>query len=558
LVKFGAANGIGELHPSDALALVATRLSTLNLQADRQSDVLAAADCARHHWSTVWAMSPADLYRIDVLSSLDSGLTDALPEALAEAAVILDNWHHFAIGMPDGGELPEAAVEVMTEFEGSLRYNSNPNDGQLIPGQCTGVIDDPDRDRTPALKELASALERLSTKRQAAHDRSMDESPGLPALLLRNTTWLPPQLACGHPDSRNLPDTQISPVYRRITVAGRSFASRPIRVAIAPLAETADCAAFVPTRSNASYTIAPQYGTDRLMVALENALDLDADLLMLPEMTVEENVLEEFGRWMRASIRERRERKQRPRLAYVFVGATRPAASGKAGTNYLRVLDPRGRLTEAHARQDKICRWNLTAAEQSRFGLDRMHGAMTDPVKEDIDQASDVIVFDIDGFGRLICLICASVNHNRPGDWLVHNARPDWIYAPVMDSSTCWRNCSTSPLEKWTILRAYRAACISRGRVIVTNSMTLQDLENQENLRTTYTDGTTKEAIYPVIEDPGICFAIDRRGDNALFSVTRAKIPVDRPIASIAITKTFDWGVDWADFDEEVRSFPPR
>lgn len=551
-------DGIGSLHPSDVLTRVAMRLSALNLNPDVELDILAAAELAREHWSMAWAMSPADLYQISVLSSLDANLTGATPEVLAEAAVILDNWHSFAIGMPDGGELPEAAIEVMTEFEEALRYNSDLDDGRLIPGQCTGVADDPDRSRAPALNELASALEKLPINRQVAHDRSGDDKPSLPALLLRNTTWLPPQLACGHPDSRNLPDTQISPAYRRITVAGRTFASGPLRVSIAPLAETTSCAAFVPTRANANYTIAPQYGTDRLMGALENALDQDADLLMLPEMTVDENILDEFDSKIRDSIRERRKRNQRPRLAYVFVGATRPAVAGKSGTNYLRILSPRGRLTESDSRQDKICRWNLTANEQARFGLDRAHGAMSDPVTEDIDQASDVIVFDIDGFGRLICLICASVNHNRPGDWLVHNTRPDWIYVPVMDSSTCWRNCRTSPLEKWTILRAYRAACISRGRVIVTNSMTLQDLENQENLRATHANGTAKKATYPVVQDPGICFAIDRRGDNALFSLTRARIPASRPSGSVTITKTIDWGVDWANFDEEIEGFRPK
>jgi hypothetical protein len=505
---------------------------------------------------TVWAMAPSQLYQTDAILALGSDLDGLAPEVLADAAVVLDNWHRFAVEAPEGGELPEAAVEVLTEFEEKWCYNTDPNDGRLIPGRCTGISDDPGRDRSPAFEELNFGLARLPNQRQSVEDGVGEESPSLATLLLYNTTWLPPEIACGHPDDRHLPDTRISPAYCRIMGGGRTFTSDVLRLAIAPLAETACCATFVPTHSGASYTIVPQYGVGRLLAALENALKNDADILMMPEMTVNESELEQFGKMMRDAIRKRRKKGDRPRLAYVFIGIISPAVSGNTGANYLQVIDTRGLLTGGVWRQDKICRWNLTESEQARFGFDRANTAMSNPIKEDIDQSKLITVFDIDGFGRLICLICASVDHNRPADWLAYNVRPDWIYVPVMDSSTCWTNCRTSPLEKWTIRRAYRAACISRGRVVVANSMSLQDFENKENQRPARANGDEKPKLFPQIEEPGICFAIDRRGQKALFSVSTARIPVERAVEKGAITEIFDWGVNWSDFDEEIRAFP--
>ncbi|MBY0393828.1 MAG: hypothetical protein K2Q27_11255 [Novosphingobium sp.] len=240
-------------------------------------------------------------------------------------------------------------------------------------------------------------------------------------------------------------------------------------------------------------------------------------------------------------------------LRYIFFGATSRLREGYSGENYFLIIDGHGSIiklpfTSEAARQDKICRWNLSIRDQRRYGFDRQPPAsvaLPPVIKEGITEAQSVYIFDISGFGRLVCLICASLEHNQPADWLVQNARPDWVYAPVMDSSTGLGETNSSPLEKWTVRRAVRAACLSRGRVIVANSMALQEYENIENENPAHPDGSSKlEPRRSRNDSPGVALMIDGRSEELLHRVSEANIPAKADDRS-PIILVEKWGEAW-------------
>jgi hypothetical protein len=545
-----------------ALAIVEHVLAA---EPGRQEELVNIADNERTRHEAVWELDTDDLYATVKLDPDDVTADD--PNAVARWIGILDAWHRFANpGTPDfaDGLSPAAALRAEGRLERDGRFNDDAEaeHGHLIPATCadsTGAAYVP---RTPLAAEYEEYLNAYAAGGRTA--QHYDHLPGKSASiganrLLKNTTWLPHSVACGHPDGTSRPLREVATGYVQV---GGLYKSNPLpldvrlRVAVAPLAETRACIEIVVTDAGSRYLVAPAFSIERVKASILQAFSSGVHVLLFPEMTIDSRWLRDLADTTRKARRDQR----RSALRYIILGVTRAPFDGIVGENFVAVIDGVGTLISSHdqssiVHQDKISRWNLGKRDQRRFGFDRDRspGApLASLVIESIKEASTVFVFDILGFGRLVCLICASLEHNQPADWLVQHAQPDWVYAPVMDSSTCWTGCKASPLEKWTVKRAVRAACLSRGKVVVSNSMALQDFENEELSYANNPDQTLKsDRSHPPNFYPGVALMIDGSGEKLQYQILRANIPneVDSnsPILVIA-----DWNNRWSPLPRSI------
>jgi hypothetical protein len=510
--------------------------------------------------AAVWEIDSDTLYEsLDLNPNDFSGAMP--PDLLAHWIGALDAWHRFA--NPESVDFAEAGIpsaaqdaEARLERHGAFNDQNDASIGLLIPRVCPDAPGAAYASRAPHSKLYLTYQE--AWQHSGGRPRAYDDLPAIGAhsranSLLQNCVWLPPFIPCGHPDGTDRPLRQVSAGYVPI---GDIYKPQPLplhddlKVTVAPLAETAHCAEVIITDDGAHYLVAPAFSIDRVKAAILQSFKEGSHILLFPEMTIDSDWLPELA----VFIKKTRRANRKSSLRYILLGTTSKPADGRVGQNFVSIIDGAGTiitslLTADAARQDKICRWNLNTGDQRRFGFDRRpHGTppLEPIVRENIIEASKVFVFDILGFGRLICLICASLDHNQPADWLVQNAQPDWIYAPVMDSSTGLGATGSSPLAKWTVRRAIRAACLSRSRVIVSNSMALQQMENVENQLAFMPDGSPKPGptYIPDIK-PGIALMIDSRGDDLRHVVTATTIPTNANDAK-PIVLTEQWGHGWS------------
>jgi hypothetical protein len=552
--------------PSTALVHILAWLEDVILEEpDLQQDLVAIAEQARTESEEAWQLDTEALYEAIDFDPERLAVDDS-PQSLARWVGIFDAWHRFANpGLATFSEAPPPAAAQRAEarLDRTGRYNEDemPRHGVLIPATCPGVTGAAGAPRTPLIDQYQAYLAvHADGRKHQLYDHLSDALTPLGAnSLLRNTTWLPQTIACGHPDGRQAPLRQIRAGYVQIGALNKS-APLPIdaglRIAVAPLAETQACIEVIVTDMGTRYLVAPVFPIERAKAAIRDAYAGGVQVLLLPEMTIDSRWLSDLAE----AARQARRSNRRSALRYIILGATSPPDDGRVGENFVAVIDGDGRLVESGnpggaVRQDKICRWNLGRGEQRRFGFDRNRGAkppLAPLVVESIDEASTVFVFDMIGFGRLVCLICASLDHNQPSDWLVQHTRPDWIYAPVMDSSTCWTGSQASPLEKWTVKRAVRAACLSRGKVVVSNSMTLQAFENAELAYADDPDKKPKAAAphRPNLR-PGIALMIDGSVETLPHQIVRAAIP-DKADDTAPILASADWNDGWSELPASI------
>jgi hypothetical protein len=549
----------------DPSTLLATSMARMELALEKDStllaDMIAIANEVRQASEAVWQVDSDTLYESLRLDPAKFSGAMAL-DLLARWIGALDAWHRFA--NPKDIDLSEAAIptaaqdaEARLEREGAFNDQRDPGIGLLIPRVCADAPGAAYTERAPLSALYRSYQERW--RHGGGYPNVYDDLPAtaVPSganALLQNCVWLPPSLPCGHPDGTELPFRRVSAGYVPI---GDYYKTQPLplnddlRITVAPLAETSDCVEIVVTEAGTQYLVAPAFSIDRVKAVILRSFIEDSHILLFPEMTIDSEWLSDLATFIKVTRRTNR----MSSLRYILLGTTSRPENGRRGENFVSIIDGGGTiiaspLTTSPARQDKICRWNLNVGDQRRFGFDRRPpGAppLESVVAESIVEAKTVFVFDILGFGRLVCLICASLDHNQPADWLVQNAQPDWIYAPVMDSSTGLGAAGLSPLAKWTVRRAVRAACLSRSRVIVSNSMALQQLENIENTSLCMPDGSPKVGpSYIPDTKPGIALMIDSRGDDLRHVVMAASIPA-HPDDAKPIVVTEQWGLGWAE-----------
>ncbi len=371
-----------------------------------------------------------------------------------------------------------------------------------------------DLDGYVLLSDGAILLPRRRQSWRADQDDTAD-CLGLFARHLRNLAYMPSRLNCDDPDALTCPGKPISAEYQLWTdsyLQAHPMPAEPV-IAVAPLAECGEDVDFVPGACRRKYALRLTYDETRFAETLTRALEKDVHILLTPEMALPEGDPENFDARMRELILDVRTKhyersKQVGKLRLVVVGVLGGMRADGYHRNYAAVFDANGDQPQGF-RQLKLSHWNLTRAEQDRFGITHHQascGMLSDPITENSLPASCLSVLEIPGVGRMATLICADMSQNNPGDWLSLNAVLDWLYAPIMDKSTCWHTSDQMKASRpWIVRRSYRSARLTRTLVITTNSMTLSHWVNDENQRT--------ESTWPQYTEVGVGLAIDGRRD---------------------------------------------
>jgi len=549
------------IDPSTVLARIVRRIDQiLKLNPEKQASYIQICEQYREKNKSVWQLSPEILFHL-IVEDIEILFQTDDPILLSKAVGILDAWHSF--GNPDFDDFDDAprptealSAEGRLDSNGAYNFRDNSEDGCLIPAACESAFEGYGASKKPLTDVYQAYLDVYEAQRgQRTYEHLPEGAHPVGAnQLLKNTVWLPGTIECGHPDGTRHRLRHVRTAYVALRKASPMPLDAILKVSVAPLAETRECINLVLTESGSKYLIAPNFPIEKVFAAISQAFRSEAHILMLPEMTINFEWLDDISK----KVRELRKENRLSKIRYIFLGVVDASNRCDFGRNFVVIMNEVGDIFKSlifsdFLRQDKICKWHLSEHDQDRFGIRRNYASGYSPqpmIYENIREADIVFVIDIHGFGRLICLICASLEHNQPSDWLIQNVRPDWVYAPVMDSSTCWRGSTNSPLEKWTVRRAVRAACLSRGRVMVANSTALQDLENAE-LTFKARHFPDKPTGHKPNFAPAIGLMIDGTGHDLLYESLTTVIPQAGVTENPALCLS-EWRVDWHEMPKSL------
>ena len=506
--------------PPDALAILADTMSRsqpLDAQALRQELDRADADATPpEEW-----LLPGLALCVEIAAALGSWPppppTTARDFARYGAALQrLDRWHRPLLPS-------ETALSRQAEHEILLdrmaledRFNANPEYGTVIARQAFG---------SPFLRLDAVDL-----------DWAADPAPNAYAVLcalLDICVFLPASVAAGDPDAEASTDgsRRIGLTFRRYAPEepGLPWPPDVLRIALAPVAETESDVRFWVEGDR--YSIEPTVPFSRLETLIHGALAADAHLLLLPEMTVDASHLPRFSETLRALRREvaHADPERMPSLRLALTGVIEaPRLAGGPHRNYIAAFGANGNILFT---QEKLSHWSLDARAQSRFGLDGKGYPV--PLQENTAPGENILVAEFDGVGRLMALICADMSHNMPGDWIADHIGLDWLYAPIMDGSTCWRQ-GRAP---WIVNRALRSCARAGTTVMVANSMVMTHWNNHVIAR----NKANPHYPYREYETCGIGFVARRDGLDTVIRHVKVELGTSRsPVLQI-----IDWSTGW-------------
>ncbi|WP_152639831.1 hypothetical protein [Sphingobium bisphenolivorans] len=514
--------------PPDVLA----RLARLVFEA-RDSATISLIEAAIEELNSSVATAPDEEFSLsgkaicsDVIINLGGKVPEKLPRDVREMIDLvqqiqrLDRWHSPII--PSNAalmrRLDDHHLAFDRLFEDDPRLNEDRTQGLLILGQAWG------RPLTPTGEELLPPGEQM----------------GIIARLLDVTAYLPPQLTVVDPDDDSTSARQypINVAYQIVRANNPSLVpGNTLMVAIAPMIEApGDVHMSV---SGNRYSFLPAYPPQRLDEAVALAVDRNAHVLLMPEMTVDEANLDRLSR----SIDDARAEyvlthNRAPALRFVMAGVTAaPGITGQA-SNYIIILDINGDVV---LRQDKLRHWNLGRGALSRFDIEARCPASSGHalLYEDTPPGRTITVTDLDGIGRLFALICADMNQDQPGHWLLENVQIDWLYSPIMDGSTCWTQTGTPP---WIIDRSARAAKTGASRVMVTNSMAMTHWNNEVIDRERSSD-----AAYPYVRYSTCGIGLFLDGSSGTLLKQHIAVPLDH--SDTPVLEVRDWLRNWTAYD---------
>ena len=351
-------------------------------------------------------------------------------------------------------------------------------------------------------------------------DVKRTESTGIFARHLRIVAYIPSRLDSDDPNNLTCPGRPIKVHYKLWN--SKALISNPMPkhpvIAIAPLAERGCDVAFVLSECGTKYAVQLNYNETRFEEALRGALDNGAHILLVPEMAVPEGDPEDFndhfGKLILDVQTEFFDRTQKTgELRLIIAGVVGDERSSGVHENYAVVFDAHG-CQPPEFKQHKLSHWNLTKEQQDRFGVSCCKAIRQQPInsiEENSRLAECLTVLDIPIVGRTVIQICSDMSQNNPGDWLGINAVLDWIYAPIMDKSTCWEiSDERNEQRPWIVRRTYRSARLMGTLVVTTNSMALTHRVNKTNNR--------PDSEWPQYAKVGIGLAIDGRRNPPTYS----------------------------------------
>ena len=445
---------------------------------------------------------------------------------LIRAAQLLDIWH---LPLIQSGSLPKTDEHVAAadRLHDHGRFNVDSRLGSLLPalaGNGPGPLDEElwHEGALPRDRNTAGAL-----------------WPWLDA-----TTFLPPVIAGQPPDRMREPgpstehrDIKIGYYRADPLLVTHPYLPAEPRVAIAPLVQTGREVHLIHTADRERYNLSPFYPASRLREVVAWAIEDGSQLLLIPEMAVAERRLPFLQDCIFDAATEFYQRTGQPSaLAYVLAGVTSPGSDDDPGRNFLVVLNGHG---EELFRQDKLSHWNIDPSQQAIFGLDAQACPLASTILEH-SVAGDVLnIHEIAGLGRMVNCICSDLDQDIPLDWLLANARLDWLHAAIMDKSLCWVKSPSRP--PWPARRAARAASRLRGKLVVTNSVGLTDWASETSVR--------KKSDYGPYAQAAIGLCVDARSGRIVQRLVFAELGQE----SRSVVEATDWiPQDWEEFPAEA------
>ena len=111
--------------------------------------------------------------------------------------------------------------------------------------------------------------------------------------------------------------------------------------------------------------------------------------------------------------------------------------------------------------QRKIWLSDIPLARAKEFGLD----TTTSKLMEDNASGEELIVADLDGFGRCIILICQDLNSTPMAEFVIGNYQPDWVFVPILDVGIT--------IGRWFHQKILELSNLSPSRFLVSSSLSL-------------------------------------------------------------------------------------
>lgn len=523
-------------HPSNALAQIAGALYALECSDDdgtvtkwlEYADEILEREAIEKNIEE-WTLPPSDLLSLPEIKLIHTWPPEK-PEnkddflCLIRALQALDRWHRPLTVRSDSTICPplsshEEVRDNLFEYQAFGRDSH----GVIIPASWCPREEHIQFDRPKhALLDDDPIMGGLW----------YENKPVILRLVMTETIYIPNSLQTEDADNKGITsDRRVNFRYyypRNTSPLPTDESSANIIVGIAPMLQTGSDACLDLSSSNDRYGVRPTYNPNRINEVLALANKRRVELLLFPEMSISE---ENLPRLAQAILETgRASNGELPTLRYVFAGVwAKRAADTEYCKNYTVLFDSTG---QEILRQHKLHHWNLTKSDLQRYGYEYNFPHALPPLFEDILPAKEVVIADLPGLGRIATLICADINFNTPGDWMLSHLKMDWLHMPIMDHSTVIRDNNGS--RTWISRRAQRAAYAGHGRVMVTNSMVLTKHINAENIRTAQSSRCFTEC--------GIGFMIDAAKEHITYAHIR--VPM-LELNDEAILECVEWGKNW-------------
>ena len=113
-------------------------------------------------------------------------------------------------------------------------------------------------------------------------------------------------------------------------------------------------------------------------------------------------------------------------------------------------------------RQRKIWQAGLDSSRSEDLGLVPGHNGR---LMEHNHAGEEIVVADVDGFGRCVVLICQDIQSNPLASELIRLYQPDWVFVPILDWGT--------GLKRWAHQRVFELSAISPARFLIASSLSM-------------------------------------------------------------------------------------
>ncbi|BBP73862.1 hypothetical protein PHLH6_58660 [Pseudomonas sp. Seg1] len=113
-------------------------------------------------------------------------------------------------------------------------------------------------------------------------------------------------------------------------------------------------------------------------------------------------------------------------------------------------------------RQRKIWQAGLDTARSEDLGL--VPGS-NGRLMEHNHAGDEVVVADLDGFGRCVVLICQDIKSSPLASQLIKLYQPDWVFVPILDWGT--------GIARWAHVEAFHLSDLSPARFLIASSLSM-------------------------------------------------------------------------------------